>query len=415
MEPTATSFSALLRERNSGDGSKAQWQRRGRMKTIAAHFLIAAAVTLATAPGHAQIFTVIATVGQTPVSGPVTRDVEGNIYGAASYSNQSCNQSTYCGDIYKVDPTGKLTVLYNFRGQPDGAMAMPGLVRDGSGNLYGTTEYGGTYNFGTVFKLDPAGNETILHSFAGPPNDGEGPLAGLIADSQGNLYGTTEEGGLRTNCSFGCGTVFKVTPGGKETVLYSFNGGTDGAAPWGASLVLSGGALYGTTLVGGNTSGICQGQGFIPGCGTVFKLDKTGETVLHRFIGTDGLGPVAGVIRDSAGNLYGTATGGGDLTCNSGFGCGVVYKLDSSGNETVLHTFEAQHDGQSPTAALTFDQGVLYGSSEGIFQGGGIFQVNSSGNFAMVYPLPAGTSTMIRDSEGNLYGVYNGQVFRFAP
>lgn len=286
---------------------------------------------------------------------------------------------------------------------------MPGLVRDGSGNLYGTTEYGGTYNFGAVFKLDPEGNETILHSFAGSPNDGEAPFAGLIADSQGNLYGSTSDGGL------GYGTVFKVTPAGKETVLYRFNGGTDGAVPWGASLLLSGGALYGTTLVGGNTSGICQGQGFVPGCGTVFKLDENGETVLHSFIGTDGLGPVAGVIRDSGGNLYGTTTSGGDLTCNSGFGCGVVYKLDSSGNETILHTFEAQQDGQTPTAALTFDQGVLYGSSEGIFQGGGIFQVNSSGNFAMVYALAAGTSTMIRDSEGNLYGIYNGQVFRFAP
>jgi uncharacterized repeat protein (TIGR03803 family) len=380
------------------------------MKTIAAHFIIVAAVTLASAPGHAQIFTVIATVGQIAGSGPLTRDLEGNIYGASSYySNQSCNRSTYCGSIYKVDPTGKVTFLYNFRGQPDGAMAMPGLVRDGSGNLYGTTEYGGTYNFGAVFKLDPEGNETILHSFAGSPNDGEAPFAGLIADSQGNLYGSTSDGGL------GYGTVFKVTPAGKETVLYRFNGGTDGAVPWGASLLLSGGALYGTTLVGGNTSGICQGQGFVPGCGTVFKLDENGETVLHSFIGTDGLGPVAGVIRDSGGNLYGTTTSGGDLTCNSGFGCGVVYKLDSSGNETILHTFEAQQDGQTPTAALTFDQGVLYGSSEGIFQGGGIFQVNSSGNFAMVYPLPAGTSTMIRDSEGNLYGIYNGQVFRFAP
>ena len=381
-----------------------------------AHFVVAASIMLVAAQGHAQIFTVLATVGEIAVSGPLTRDLEGNIYGASSYTNnQSCNQSTYCGDIYKVDPTGKLTVLYSFRGQPDGAMAMPGLVRDNSGNLFGTTEFGGTYNFGTVFKLDTAGNETILHSFAGPPNDGEAPLAGLIADSQGNLFGTTSEGGLRTNCSFGCGTVFRVTPAGKEAVLYRFNGGTDGAVPWGASLLLSGGAFYGTTLVGGNSNGICQGQGFVPGCGTVFKLDKTGETVLHSFIGTDGLGPVAGVIRDSSGNLYGTAAGGGDLACNSGFGCGVVYKLDSSGNETVLHTFEAQQDGQTPTAALTFDQVALYGSSEGIFQGGGIFKIDSSGKFSMDYQLPASTSTMIRDSEGNLYGVYGDQVFRFAP
>src|SRR5580658_6211291 len=125
MEPTATSFSALLRKRNSGDHETAQSRRRGRMKTIAAHFIIVAAVTLASVPARAQIFTVIATVGQSPVSGPLTRDLEGNIYGASSYyGNQSCNQSTYCGSIYKVDPTGKVTFLYNFRGQPDGAMAM---------------------------------------------------------------------------------------------------------------------------------------------------------------------------------------------------------------------------------------------------------------------------------------------------
>jgi uncharacterized repeat protein (TIGR03803 family) len=408
----ATSFSASCLE------PKRRSHVRGNMKTSAAHFIILAVVMFLPALGHAQIFTVIATVENLgiEVSGPVVRDIEGNIYGASSYyGNQSCNQWPFCGFIYKVDPTGKLTVLYNFRGQPDGAMAMPGLVLDSAGSLYGVTEYGGTYNFGAVFKLDSEGNETVLHSFAGPPNDGEGPLAGLIADSNGNLYGTTFEGGLQTNCSFGCGTVFKVTVTGKETVLYRFNGGADGATPFGASLLLSGGALYGTTLVGGNTSGFCQGQGFIPGCGTVFKVDKAGETVLHSFIGTDGIGPVAGVIRDSGGNLYGTAPGGGDLTCNSGFGCGVVYKLDPSGNETVLHVFENQQDGQAPNTALVFDQDALYGSSEAIFAGGGIFKIDSSGNFSMVYQLPAATSTMIGDREDNLYGVYGDQVFRFAP
>jgi len=390
------------------------------MKSIAAHFIVASVVIFVAVAGHAQVFTPIATVQNlVPVTGgPIVRDAEGNIYGASTwYRDGSCNPAPSCGFIYKLDPTGKVTVLLSFHGQPDAAMPIPGMVLDNDGNIYGVTEYGGTYNFGTVFKLDSEGNETILHSFAGPPDDGELPFAGVIADSTGNLYGTTAYGGLQIDrCSLGCGTVFKISAAGKETVLYRFNGGTDGAWPWGASLLLSAGTLYGTTQVGGNTGGVCQSQSFIPGCGTVFKLDERGETVLYRFNeGSDGAFPMAGVIRDAAGDLYGTAQTGGDLNCNPPFGCGVVYKLDPFGNETVLHAFEDQQDGQYPSAALAFDRGALYGSAGAIFYGGGIFQINSSGTFKTLYQLQAGTSTMIHDTEGNLYGVYGDQVFRFAP
>jgi len=286
---------------------------------------------------------------------------------------------------------------------------------DGPGNPYGSTEFGGTSNFGTVFKVDSSGQETVLHSFAGPPNDGEHPFGGLFRSSSGSLYGTTSEGGRGTCFGAGCGTVFKVSPQGKESVLYRFTGGADGATPWSIPLVV-GGVLYGTTVDGGNVK--CQPSGnTAAGCGTVFKLEKGKETVLYSFNnGPDGGFPVAGVVRDAAGNLYGTTENGGDLNCSAPFGCGVAYKVDPSGHETVLHTFEGQQDGELLQAALVFDGADLYGST---VIGGGIFRIDSSGNFAVLVPLnnPVGNgaSTMVLDNEGNLYGTFGSEVFEFTP
>jgi uncharacterized repeat protein (TIGR03803 family) len=384
---------------------------------MAVRSIIMTLAMLAASSGFAQIFTEIVTVPEFAAasSGPPVRDTVGNLYSASGYGGlQSCMQGEGCGFILKVDPTGKPTVLYQFQGQPDGATPLPGLVLDREGNIYGTTETGGTFNYGTVFKLDIAGNETVIHSFAGPPNDGEQPFSGLIRDAHGDLYGTTSEGGLGNCFGYGCGTVYKISPAGKETVLYRFSGGTDGATPW-ASLLLAGGALYGTTVDGGNLK--CQPPGNSAlGCGVVFKLDSTGETVLYSFNdGDDGGFPVPGVVRDPAGNLYGATEDGGDLNCNSGFGCGVAYKLDPSGSETVLHTFQGTQDGEMVHAGLVFDQGNLYGST---LVGGGIFQIDMSGNFSVVYALNStgtGPSTMIRDSEGNLYGTYGEEFFRFIP
>jgi uncharacterized repeat protein (TIGR03803 family) len=325
-------------------------------------------------------------------------------------------QGQGCGFIYRVDPTGKATVLYDFLGQPDGSTPLPGLVLDSVGNAYGTTEYGGAYNQGTIFKLDMAGKETVLYSFVGSPHDGAQPYGNLARDSKGNLYGTTLMGGIGNCFGAGCGIVFKLDRTGKETVLYRFRGGADGGVPW-AGLLLAGGTLYGTTNVGGNLDCQPPGNG-APGCGTVFKVAKNRETVLYKFsLARDGGFPVAGVIRDAAGNLYGTTEDGGDLNCqpNPTYGCGVVFKLDPSGNETVLHTFEGQQDGYLLHAGLVLDRGDLYGTT---LIGGGIFQIDSSGNFAVMHPLTqsgTGPSTMIRDDQGNLYGTNGGEVFRFTP
>lgn len=172
-------------------------------------------------------------------------------------------------------------------------------------------------------SLAQAQTLTVLYSFKGG-TDGASSYAGLVRDSAGNLYGTTYDGGNQ-NCASGCGTVFKLSATGKKTQLYSFTGKADGASPLAGLIRDSGGNLYGTTRYGGNSS--CGG-----GCGTVFKVDATGkETVLHSFTGpTDGSVPQGILLRDVQGNLYGTTTDGGDSSCDNGVGCGIVFKLDGS-------------------------------------------------------------------------------------
>jgi uncharacterized repeat protein (TIGR03803 family) len=208
---------------------------------------------------------------------------------------------------------------------------------------------------GVVFKLDKAGNETVLHSFTGGA-DGWKPVAGLIRDSAGNLYGTTSLGG-EFSCSAGCGVVFKVDVKGKETVLYSFSlraslhGSPDGIYPSAGLIRDAAGNLYGTT-VGGGTYGL----------GTVFKLTPTGtETILHSFTGLDAASPAASLIRDAGGSFYGTASGGG------AFGLGVVFKLDTQGRLSVVHDFDGS-GGANPYSSLIRDSGGnFYGTT---FKGG---------------------------------------------
>jgi len=219
-------------------------------------------------------------------------------------------------------------VLYEFPRGADGANPAAGLVRDAAGNLYGTVASGGNTSCysgcGLVFSLSPAGVETVLYSFTGTNGDGEYPVAGLLRDAAGDLYGTTQNGGPT-----GCGILFKLDPSGNETVLYSFAGGTDGCIPNLGVIQDAEGNLYGATYSGGDSN--CT----VGGCGVVFKLDRGNkETVLYRFEGgTDGAGPAMDLFRDQAGNLYSTTHTGGDVNgCTGpGFpspGCGVVFKVD---------------------------------------------------------------------------------------
>jgi uncharacterized repeat protein (TIGR03803 family) len=201
--------------------------------------------------------------------GGVILDSAGNIYGTTYYGG-----SYGLGSVFKIDPSGAETVLYNFTGGADGADPMGALVLDGAGNLYGATPFGGDLSClalyplgcGTVFKVDPSGTETVLHTFVGPPHDGDGPSAPLVLDNAGNLYGTAGGGNSKTcrdtnQQPSGCGVIFEVNPAGKETILYNFSAGESGTDPIGpVGVVRYGGSLYGATFQGGN--------------GAVFKFTK---------------------------------------------------------------------------------------------------------------------------------------------
>jgi uncharacterized repeat protein (TIGR03803 family) len=310
------------------------------------------------------------------------------------------------------------SVLHGFTGRADGANPFASLIQDASGNLYGTTRGGGNDSAcpalappgcGVVFKLDPDGNQTVLYTFTGPP-DGANPTFGMVMDASGNLYGTAGGGGNLTTCYGGCGVVFKLDPSGHETLLYSFTGGRDGSGPTGVLVQDASGNLYGTTIGGGVQTG---SSGF----GVVYKLDPSGhETVLYSFSGgADGGYPAAGVIRDAAGNLYGTAWYGG------AFNEGVVFKIDTSNTEKVLYSFTGRADGGSPFSGLVRDpSGNLYGTTEG---GGNlcgaagcgvVFKLDTNDNESVLHSFsyPDGafpeSATLIRDTAGNLYGVTYG-------
>jgi uncharacterized repeat protein (TIGR03803 family) len=326
-----------------------------------------------------------------------------------------------------------LTTLYSFRGVTDGASPYAGLIMDATGNLYGTTFSGGDlscnngYGCGTVFELVSTGSgwtQTVLYSFTGLlSRDGRNPTAGLVIDATGNLYGTTYYGGTSHGpCRpSGCGVIFKLDATGKESIVYTFTGAPDGANPQdNGSLVMdAAGNLYGTTKAGGTS-----------GKGTVFKLDASGkETVLHSFAGKDGANPYAGLIMDAAGNLYGTTFNGGNLSCNKGKGCGVVFKLKPAGgvwNETVLYRFVglAFEDGRNPTGGLILDgEGNLYGTTYygGTAHGcnpsgcGTVFKLDTTGAEKVLYGFTgAGNQNpeagLVQDSVGNLFGTASGGV-----
>ncbi|MGA2001896.1 MAG: choice-of-anchor tandem repeat GloVer-containing protein, partial [Terriglobales bacterium] len=262
--------------------------------------------------------------------------------------------------LYKLT-NGSETVLYDFLGGTDGDEPNGSLVFDKTGNLYGTTYNGGSVGGiatnGTIFKVSPTGTETVLHRFAASKQDGEFPNAGLVMDKHGNFYGTTIDGGVNGDygpglpCTRECGVVYQLTAAGSEKVLYAFKGSKegDGAAPLDSLILDSKGNLYGTTYAGGT-----YGQG------TVFELTPAGqEIVLYSFSGTpDGGFPAGHLVMDSQGNLYGTTSYGGT------YGQGTVFELTTGGVEKKLYSFTGGADGGSPLAGLVIDsQGNLYGTT----------------------------------------------------
>ncbi|HEY3637906.1 MAG TPA: choice-of-anchor tandem repeat GloVer-containing protein [Rhizomicrobium sp.] len=335
-------------------------------------------------------------------------------------------------DNKKPAKNGADTVLYSFAGGPsDGSFPVAGLFEDASGNFYGTTEYGGTNDLGAVVKLATGGSESVLYSFAGGASDGAYPSSSLIADSSGNLYGTTIEGGLGNCSEDGCGTVFEISPSGTESVIYAFSGIADGAGPQAGLIQDQAGNLYGTTYAGGGSSvGTANCAG---GCGTVFELSPSNgswiETVLYSFSGVkDGAGPYSGLVMDGGGNLYGTTTlGGGSINCPGG--CGAVYELSPVGNgtwkEKVIWSFKGGGGGNTPSSTLYMDSaGNLYGTTP---EGGSVKCGGGCGLMFKLSPTKTGGWTEVRfrafaagkkgafplgnliaDSKGNIYGTAEG-------
>ena len=311
-----------------------------------------------------------------PTAGLVA-DGKGHLYGTTDYAGDEGACDYYypgCGTVFSITESGRDHALYDFEGGSDGGEPLGRLLLDAKGDLYGTTYYGGGtgcsyYGCGTVFRVAPDGTETVLYSFS-LQQGGFHPAAGVISDRKGNLYGTTISGGKYNN-----GVVYRLSPKGKETVLHSFKAGRDGSEPVAALIFDSAGDLYGTTEIGGGKG--CGGLG----CGTVFRLAPDGtETVLYAFKGgKDGSAPMAELIEDGAGNLYGTTeTGGQSRLCQGGPGCGTVFRIASDGTETVLARLNPGV-GTKPYAGLVMDaSGNLYGAASsggGFDNSGSIFEV----------------------------------------
>jgi uncharacterized repeat protein (TIGR03803 family) len=372
-------------------------------------------------------------------------DSAGNLYGTNAGDNSvPCGPPPQCGTVFELTPNSSggwsESIIYTFKGGNDGSLPKGRLVFDRAGNLYGVTSAEGGMGGGTVFKLTPNSGggwtESILYTFSSA--EGNGPEAGLVFDSAGNLYGTTGFGPRS-------GGVYKLTPnsggGWTESVLYTFTGGADGARPYSSLIFDQGGNLYGTTTFGGNSS--C---GIYGGCGTVFKLTPNSgggwtESVIYSFTGGNDQYPGNGVIFDSAGNLYGTTVGVQieDIDPKACQYCGTVFELTPTSNgwtKTVLHTFTAQ-EGGNPFASLIFDRnGDLLGSApaEGPGRLGVVFQLTptSAGwTESSLHNFRAFDGTnwnadfsegLVSDAAGNLFGTtsfggtYNeGTVYEMVP
>jgi uncharacterized repeat protein (TIGR03803 family) len=409
------------------------WLSQTRARAPAAPLIAIAFLILATYQASGQTYTTLhAFTGNSDggyLLAPVILDSKGNLYGTTFQGgDMNCAPGQGCGTVFKIDPSGKETVIYAFKSPgPDAAFPAAGVVQDAAGNLFGTTMEGGAAGIGTVFEVTPGGKETILYSFKGSKL-GAYPTGAFVRDPAGNIYGTASFGDF--NCdptNSGCGIVFKLTSTGKYSVLHAFhNTGKDGEQPSGLFRGQSG-ILYGTTLLGGDLA--CNGG---HGCGGVFKVDpRSGKlTTLYKFHGQDGAFPANGVIQDSAGNLYGTTAGS-------------VFKLDPAGHEATLHEFIGGTGGVDPEGSLLLDPntGSLYGTTDfggdllcnpdgGYGAGcGTVYKLDPSGVFTVLHAFAGNPSEfpfagVVMDPSGNLYGTTTGlpnccgdegSVFKLAP
>ena len=360
-------------------------------------------------------------------SGGLIADAAGNLYGTAYYGGAKCTLSTTkgCGTVFELSNSGGTwteTILYTFTGGADGAFPNSNLIFDASGNLYGEAFRGGNASCndgcGVIFELSPNSSggwtETSAYSFT-DTTDGLNPIGGLTFDASGNLYGTTVFGGTGA-CGIGCGIIFELSPvsggGWSKTTVYNFSNGTGGFYPVGGVIFDSAGNIYGTLSQGGslNVNGGCSNGG----CGTVFRLTKISGGwrfgLLYTFQGPKGIQPNASLVMDAAGNLYSTTNYGG-----SSASAGVAFELSPTTQGqwklTLLHAFTDTTDGHEPQGLVMDASGNLYGTSSGV-----AYRLSPSGSggweFEILTALSGGDSfnaPLLRNSAGDFYGVsYNG-------
>jgi uncharacterized repeat protein (TIGR03803 family) len=355
--------------------------------------------------------------GLHPSYASVVQGLDGNLYGTTEYggANTTCNPSQVgCGTVFKISSGGALTTIWSFcqdipAGCPDGSYPLAGLIVGVDGNLYGTTSEGGAHGLGSVFKITPAGALSTLYSFCSKSGcaDGYDPAAALVLGADGNFYGTTVHGG--TGGCGGChggGTFFRMSPAGVLTSLHSFCTGTctDGSYPSAAVIQGNDGNFYGTTLSGGSTS-----------AGTVFKITAAGkETTLYTFCSltgcTDGINPHASLVQGTDGNFYGTTDGDDSNGGN-------VFKLTPAGKLTTLHSFTTS-TGAVPLAGLVLaNDGLFYGTTFTNFSDGNccgnVFKITSAGKYTALLLFDGtdgnGPYQLFQDTNGTFYGLsYNG-------
>jgi uncharacterized repeat protein (TIGR03803 family) len=373
----------------------------------------------------AQNFTLLHSFAGSPADGAdpyagLVQGSDGSFYGTTTFGGSndpdacSFQGHTGCGIVFKITPDGTMTTLHNFCSQAncgDGANPYGVLVQGSDGNFYGTTNLGGVPNgggfgSGTVFKITPGGALTTLYSFCAQANctDGAYPYAGLVQATDGNFYGTSWAGGVGNPT--GGGTAFRITPAGTLTTLVSFCNLTtcaNGVEPYAKLVQASDGNFYGTTITGG-----------VNGEGTVFKMTPSGTlTTIYSFCAlsncADGHSPYDGLVQASDGNLYGTTVGGGVN------GWGTVFKITTAGSLTTLYSFCSQAgcaDGAFPLADLVqASDGNLYGTTT---TGGSIFRITLGGQFAALHTV-FGTfdsfGGLIQGSDGLLYGTFGSGGF----
>jgi uncharacterized repeat protein (TIGR03803 family) len=398
------------------------------MKLTLTLLLMTLLLTVASAQTFSVFYTFNFTDGSAP-NGGLILDAAGNFYGTTQFGGKSNR-----GIVFKLNAKGQQTILYTFTGVSDGGIPIGRLLRDTKGSLYGITSLGGdpTCSCGTVFKLTTNGTLKVLHAFKagkdGYQNQGQ-PELGLVMVG-GDLYGSASFGGV-SGCdgSLGCGEVFKVTQTGKETVLHRFTGQADGAFPQDL-----------TTDQAGNIYGAAGGSYMQGNAGTLFKFDTTGKmTTLYTFPGgADGISPRWHLLRNSKGVFHGVTQFGGDSAhcAISSAGCGVVFTVDASAKERVLHTFKQASGGAEPSGGLldfadNFYGVTVYGgtvNSTCTFGCGVVYRVNNSGKYSVLYRFTGGadgglpSGSLTKDAAGNLYGVTdtggngnNGVIYKITP